>query len=136
MAAAIELQKAVFAALASDVALVAALGGEPRIHDHAPASVPFPYLTFGRVSVHDWSTATEEGSEHVFTIHVWSRAKGKSEAVAIMEVVHRRLHDADLDLDGHALVNLRAETQDIRFDDDHGVYHGAVLFRAVTEPVA
>lgn len=136
MAAAIELQKAVFAALAGDAALVAALGGEPRIHDHAPASVPFPYLTFGRANVHDWSTATEDGSEHVFTIHAWSRAKGKAEAAALMALVRGLLHDADLALDGHALVNLRAETQEIRFDDDHGVHHGSVLFRAVTEPVA
>lgn len=136
MTAAIELQKAVFSRLASDAPLVAALGGEPRIHDHAPASVPFPYLTFGRASIHDWSTTTEEGSEHVFTIHVWSRAKGKAEAATLMGLVQGLLHDAALILDGHALVNLRAETQDIRFDDDHGVHHGSVLFRAVTEPVA
>ena len=134
MAAAIELQKAVFAALASDAALVAALGGEPRIHDHAPASVPFPYLTFGRVSVHDWSTATEEGSEHVFTIHVWSKEKGKTQAAAIMEMVRALLHDAALTLPGHVLVNLRAEFGEIRFDDDHDVHHGTVQFRAVTEP--
>lgn len=134
MAATTELQKAMFAALAADAALTAALGGEPRIHDHAPASVSFPYLTFGRASVRDWSTATEDGSEHLFTIHVWSRARGKSETAAIMEIVRRRLHGAELALAGHALVNLRAQTGDIRFDDDHGVHHGSLLLRAVTEP--
>lgn len=136
MAATVELQKAVFAALAGDAALVAALGSEPRIHDRAPASVPFPYLTFGRTSVHDWSTATEDGSEHIFTVHVWSRARGRSEAAAILEIVRRRLHGADLALAGHALIDLREETREFRFDDDHGVHHGTAQFRAVTEPVA
>lgn len=132
-AAAIELQKAVFSALAGDAVLVSALGG-PRIHDHAPANVPFPYVTFGRASAHDWSTATEDGSEHLFTIHVWSRAKGRSEAVAIMAAVRERLHDAGLAVAGHVLVNLREEFREIRFDDDHGVHHGTLQFRAVTEP--
>lgn len=134
-AATIELQKAVFAALAGDGALLAALGG-PRIHDHAPANVPFPYVTFGRATAYDWATATEDGGEHLFTLHVWSRARGRSEAAAIMAAVRARLHDADLALAGHVLVNLREESQEMRFDDDHGVHRGTMRFRAVTEPAA
>lgn len=132
MTAAVELQKAVFAALAGDAALVARIGD--RIYDHAPASVRFPYATFGRASHYDWGTATEDGSEHIFTIHVWSRAKGRAEALAIMAAVRARLHDADLTLAGHSLVNLREEMQETRFEDDHGVHHGSLRFRAVTEP--
>lgn len=131
--AAIELQKAIFAVLSGDAGLVAALGG-PHVHDHAPANVPFPYLTFGPSSVHDWSTASEEGAEHVFTIHVWSKARGKAQAAAIMGIVRGLLHDAPLSLAGHVLVNLRQEFEDIRFDDDHDVYRGAMQFRAVIEP--
>ena len=132
-AAAVELQKAVFAALSGDGALVAALGG-PRIHDHAPANVPFPYLTFGRSAVYDWSTSSEDGAEHLFTIHVWSKARGRSQAAQIAEIVHGVLHDADLALTGHVLVNLREEFREIRFDDDHDVHHATVRFRAVIEP--
>ena len=132
-AAAIELQKAIFAALAGDAGLVAALGGQ-RIHDHAPAHAPFPYVTFGRSSCYDWSTASEDGAEHVFTLHVWSKAKGKSQAAAIMALIRARLHDAGLSLSGHVLVNLREEFAEIRFDDDHDVYHGTIQLRAVTEP--
>lgn len=132
-AAAIEVQKAVFAALQGDAALAAVLGGA-RVYDHAPAHAPFPYITFGRSSSSDWSTASEDGAEHVFSVHVWSRARGKSEVAAIMERVRERLHDADLALGGHVLVNLRHAFDDIRYDDDHDVYHGAMQFRAVTEP--
>lgn len=132
-AAAIELQKAVFAALSGDAGLVAALGSG-RIFDHAPANVPFPYVTFGRASAYDWATATEDGTEHLFTVHVWSRAKGRLEAATIMAAVRKRLHDAALALSGHVLVNLREESQEMRFEDDHGVHHGMARFRAVTEP--
>lgn len=133
MTAAAELQKAIFAALAGYAELVAMLGG-PRIHDHAPANVPFPYVTFGRASAYDWGTATEPGSEHFLAIHAWSRSKGRSEAAAILAAVHARLHDAALPLAGHVLVNLREQSREVRFDHDHGVHHGTARFRAVTEP--
>lgn len=133
MAAALELQKAVFAALAGNVTLTGLLGGA-RIYDHAPANVPFPYVTFGRATLHDWGTATEDGCEHLFSIHVWSRAKGRSEAVTIMDAIQEILHDGALTLAGHYLINLRRETYEMRFDDDHRVHHGTLQFRAVTEP--
>jgi len=129
----LELQKAVFAALSADPALIAALGG-PKIHDLAPADVAFPYITFGRTSVYDWSTGTESGTEHLFTLHVWSKARGRSEALDIMELVRARLHDADLALEGYHLVNLREEFSETRYDDDLGVHHGLLRYRAVIEP--
>ena len=60
-----------------------------RIFDHAPANVAFPYITFGRTSVYDWSTGTESGTEQLFTLHVWSKAKGKKEVLEIMELAAR-----------------------------------------------
>lgn len=133
--AAIELQKAVFSALSSDADLASALGGG-RIHDHAPANVAFPYLTFGRTTVHDWSTDTEDASEHIFTIHAWSKAKGKAQVLEILDKVKSALHEADLALAGYRLVNLRREFEDARFNEDLAVYHGMVRFRAAVEPAA
>jgi hypothetical protein len=132
-APAAELQRAIFAALSDDADLVAALG-DARVFDHAPANVAFPYVTFGRTSIYDWSTGTESGTEQLFTLHVWSKAKGKKEALAIMDAVRAALHDHSLPLDGHALVNFRLEFSEVRFDDDLSVYHGLLRFRAVTEP--
>jgi hypothetical protein len=132
-APAAELQRAIFAALSGSAGLVAALDGE-RIFDHAPAHVAFPYITFGRTSIYDWSTGTESGVEQLFTLHVWSKAKGKKEALEIMDEARAALHDQSLPLDGHALANLRLEFSEVRFDDDLSVYHGLLRFRAVTEP--
>jgi hypothetical protein len=130
-AAAADLQKALFEALKGDAALVSALGGA-KLFDHAPASVAFPYVTFGRTGIYDWSTATESGTEQLFTLHVWSKARGKAETLAIMEIVRRRL-DGALALDAHHLVNLTFEFAEARFDEDLSVYHGLLRYRAVIE---
>lgn len=133
-APAAELQKAVFAALAGDAPLAAALGGS-KIYDHVPPGTAFPYITFGRTSVYDWSTGTESGTEQLFTLHVWSKAHGRAEALAIVERIGALLHDRPLVLDGHALVNLRQEFSEVRQDEDLDVYHGLARFRAVTEAI-
>jgi hypothetical protein len=133
-APAAELQKAVFDALAADAAVTALLGGG-KIYDHAPANIAFPYLTFGRTSIFDWSTGTESGTEQLFTLHVWSKAKGKKETLAIMEAVRALLDDGSLELDEHHLVNMRLAFAEARYDEDLSVHHGLLRFRAVTEEI-
>ena len=131
MNSAAELQKAIFEALAANGALAVLVGA--RVFDHAPANAAFPYITFGRTSVYDWSTGTESGTEQLFTLHVWSKAKGKKEALEIMELARATLHDAALELEGHKLVNLRLEFSEARYDDRNEAHHGLLRFRAVTE---
>lgn len=133
MQSALELQKAVFATLAGDPALVARLG-TGRIHDHAPAQLAFPNVTFGRFTLTDHSTSTEGGDEHLMTIHVWSEAGGKREVFEIADLVRRVLDDRPLSVSGQHLVFLRFEAMEVRFDASAGVHHGALRFRAVTEP--
>ncbi|WP_274424864.1 DUF3168 domain-containing protein [Chelativorans sp. YIM 93263] len=131
-AAILDLQQAVFEALKESGALVAALGGA-RFHDVTPANQRFPYVTFGRATAYDWSTDTETGSEHLFTLHVWSKHRGRKEALELMELAREALHDRALGLEGHHLVNLRLESSEVRFDEDLHVYDGAMRFRAVVE---
>ncbi|MBY8918064.1 DUF3168 domain-containing protein [Nitratireductor sp. L1-7-SE] len=132
--AAFELQKAVFGELAADVALTGALGGA-KLYDLAPARTAYPYVTFGPASAHDWSTDTEEGSEHFFTVNVWSNGKGRREALQLMDRIDTLLKGSSLPVAGHQLVNLRREGSEIRFDEDLIAYHGLMRFRAVIEPV-
>jgi hypothetical protein len=131
-APAAELQKAIFAALGNDPALTAALGGS-RIYEQVPASAAFPYLTFGRTSVYDWSTGTEKWTEQLFTLHIWSKAKGNKETLQIMETARWLLDDKSLPLENDQLVNLRLEFAEARYDDDLAVYHGLLRFRAMSE---
>jgi hypothetical protein len=126
------LQKAAFAALNADGGVGATISD--RIYDAAPRSVTFPYATFGDARVGDWSTGTEAGAEHRLVLHVWSRERGKAECWAIVEAIQSALDDASLDLDGHVLVSLRFEAADVGLDRDGITWHGAVRFRAATEP--
>lgn len=129
-APAVELQKAVFMALKGDAELAAEIGD--RVFDHAPANVEFPYITFGSTSIFDWDTGTESGTEHLFTLHIWSKAKGKKEALAIMDLAGHALGEAVV-LQNHHLVNLRLEFAEARYDEDLSVYHGLLRLRAVIE---
>jgi hypothetical protein len=126
------LQKAIYAALVDDAGVGALIGD--RIHDSAPRNAVFPCVTFGRTTLTDWSTGTEEGAEHRLTLDVWSRRGGKSECHAIADAIRARLNDAALPLDGHALVNLRFESADTARDPDGLTWHGVLRLRAVTEP--
>ena len=130
---AVELQKAIFGRLSGDPGLTARLGGA-KIYDAAPPKAAFPYITFGRTTAYDWSTDTEKGAEQLFTAHVWSQARGKTETLEIMETVRQLLDGAELDLTGHHLVSLQLEFAEARFDDDVAVHHGLLRFRALTEP--
>ena len=134
MSSAAELQKAIFAALGANAALTSVVG--TRIFDHAPANAAFPYITFGRTSVYDWTTGAERDDEQLFTLHVWSKAKGDAEALQIMETVRARLADSRLALDGREPVRLGLEFHEARYDDDLAVHHGLLRFRARTEPAA
>jgi hypothetical protein len=107
MSSATELQKAIFEVLSANGALVALVGD--RILDHAPANVAFPYITFGRSTVYDWSTGTEDGAEQFFTLHAWSKAKGKREVLEMIELARETLHDVPFDLETHRLVNMRVK---------------------------
>ena len=134
-APAAELQKAVFSALQNDAGLLAAMG-EVRIFAHTPAKVAFPYITFGRTSVYDWSTGTEKGTEQLFTLHVWSKATGNKEALEIMELARARLDEKVLPLETHHIVSLRLEFAEERYHEDQAVHHGLLRFRALIEAPA
>ena len=127
------LQKSIHARLVADAAVVAALGGQ-RVYDDVPRSGAFPIVTFGITTERDWSTATDGGSEHIVTLHVWSRAAGRHEADGIIAAIRAALHDQALALAGHRLINLRQELAEVRRDPDGETFHGIVRLRAVTEP--
>lgn len=127
------LQRGVYQALVGSSVLTTLLGG-PRIYDDAPRAAAFPFVTLGQSVIRDWSTGTEDGGEHELTLHVWSRAGGKREVLAIVEAIKAALHDQPLLLEDHYLVNLCRQFSEVRLDPDGDTFHGIVRYRAVTEP--
>ncbi len=133
--AAWDLQRAVHAALAADVAVLALLGGA-RIYDDVPQGTAFPYVSLAGFTVRDWATGTESGAEVVFTVNAWSRGAGHRQAHLLAEAVRTALHDAALALTDHHLVNLRHETSTTHRERDGDTYRIAARFRAILEPAA
>ncbi len=132
-AATVALRAAIHAALKSDAALAAALGG-PHVYDAPPREAAFPYVTLGDARITDVSADEAPVQEHQLTLHAWSRQGGHKEAHVITGALLQALDDAPLSPDGHRLVNLRFAIADIRREADGRTYHAVVRFRAVTEP--
>ncbi|MEQ8825476.1 MAG: DUF3168 domain-containing protein [Filomicrobium sp.] len=129
------LQKAVYQTLSSNAGLTATVGAG-KVFDDVPRDADYPYVTFGLSQVRDWATGTEEGHEHVFSLHVWSRENGRKEVHEAMQHMEQALHDEALTLEGHQLINLRHEFSEARREPDGETYRGLVRFRATTEPQA
>lgn len=128
-----EVQKAIYAKLTEDSALIALLGGE-RIYDEVPRGAAFPYVTFGPSTTRDWSTGTESGAEHLITIRAWSKSGGQKQVHLLLDAIRAALHETALTITGQRLVSFRHETSDAMRGADGETYQGIARFRAVTEP--
>lgn len=133
-AASWDLQRSIYQTLSSAPALTALLGGA-RIYSNPPQGEALPYITLGQTVNLDWSTGTEDGTEHSLTLHVWSRADSAEQVHEIIGTLKTLLHDQPLTLQHHDLVNLRHEFTEARIDPDGETMHGIVRYRAVTEPL-
>jgi len=134
LSAAIELQKQLYARLTSNTALLDLLGS-PAIFDDVPNGQKPPYLTFGESRHSPWSTGTEEGTEHIITLDVWSDLDGRKQLFEITGAVGTALEGFNVPLEGHVLVNFHATETTIIRNVDAGLFQAEVNFRAVTEPV-
>jgi hypothetical protein len=126
------LQQAVYAALLADSG-VAALAGT-RIFDDVPCDAAMPYVVIGEDQESDWSTATESGSQHILSIHVWSRAAGHKEAKLLCDGVRAALDGAALTVSGATLIDLRYQATQYARQNDGRTIRAALTFRAILEP--
>ncbi|MEI4482313.1 MULTISPECIES: DUF3168 domain-containing protein [unclassified Phyllobacterium] len=132
--AGLELQKALLACLKIDGALERLIAG--RVYDRVPLKAEFPYVTLGSSNIYDWSTATERGSEHLFTLNIWNRASGRKTVFEIMNVIEHLLERSQLVLSGHRLTNLNLQYSQARAEDAQDGYLGVLRYRAVTEDLS
>jgi hypothetical protein len=134
MSASLALQTALFAALAADASVQAALGDPPRLYDSVPRAPVFPYATLGGATETDWSTKTEAGSEHRFTLTVWSRASGHKESKDIAANLIDALDNATIAPESHTLIVLRFEDATHARETDGVTTRATLRYRALTEP--
>jgi hypothetical protein len=126
------LQQSVYATLAASTAVQDAVAG--RIYDAVPRGAALPYIVIGDDRETDWSTATEPGSAHELTIHIWSRAAGRKETRLASEAVIETLDGAALTIDGQSLIDIRWLESETQRESDGETVHARLRFRAVLEP--
>lgn len=126
-----ELLKAIHARLVADAALLALIGPD-GIRDRRVAGLPLPALVIGKVETRDFSTASEDGAEILLTLEAWSKTS-RREAEEIAGTVRGLLHDAALDVAGHALVSLAHRASVSRREPKTTLFVAEVQFRAVVE---
>lgn len=116
--ASVALQKAIFATLRADPALIALFApDEVRVYDRIPAdpatgkvTAKFPFIHIGEEDdqVLDDSDQCHALGEHFASAHIWSRAVGRTQAKTIAAAAAAAL-DAPLDVEGHVVVTHRIE---------------------------
>jgi hypothetical protein len=126
------LQQSVYATLVADGAVQDAVAG--RIFDAVPRDSALPYIVIGDDRETDGSTATEPGSVHELTIHIWSRAAGRKETRLASEAVIDALNGAALTIDGQTLIDIRWLESETQRESDGETVHARLRFRAVLEP--
>jgi hypothetical protein len=128
------LQQAIFATLAMSDDVKEAVGDPPRLFDAVPRGAAFPYIVIGDDKEIDWSTATEPGTAHALTIHIWSRAAGRRETRLAAQAVIGALNGAELTIDGQALIDLRYLESESARESDGETVHAQLRFKALLEP--
>ncbi len=128
------LQQAVFSHLAADTALAALLGGT-KVHDRPPDGAAMPYVTLGMTRAFNTDTASEKAHEHLFTLHAWSTAGGRKEAMLVLDAVRLRIDSLPAVIGAMRIVSVRVQGEDVEHDPDLRAFHGVLRYRAVTEPV-
>jgi predicted dienelactone hydrolase len=126
------LMKAVYARLAGDAALVAQVGAD-GVRDRLLPRMRLPAIVFGEMETRDYSTATEPGAEHFWTIEVWAEGEGRRAAEVLAARVRLLLANAALTLDGFVLVNLTFQSSRSRREPKTKFSVIDLRFRAVTE---
>ena len=128
----VALRKVVRTALLADSLVAARLN--QGVYDEAPRHAVLPYVCFGDVMLRDWSTGSDRGLEHQFTLDIWSAGPGSIETIEIADVIVDALGRASLQPQGFALIDLRFVSFETRRESNGRMARGRLRFRAVTEP--
>jgi len=128
------LRRAIRSAALADVTLAAATNAS--FFDGAPRDAVFPFVTFGDVSLREWSPGSDRGLEHQFTLEIWSLQPGHGEVLKLADLLQTFLQSASLSVQGFQLIDLRFLGFEARRESNGRFAKGRLRFRAITEESA
>lgn len=122
------LQRAIMEKLRTDDRVSRLLAGAPPL---SAASAGAGQPRFLRVTSRAWHSATFDGEEHDIELGIDGVAGGP-DIVELSAAVVAALHDADLPLPGHALIELEFLCSEMRERDGPAEPTCRIVFRALT----
>lgn len=108
------------------------------VFDYVPQEAVMPYVTIGEYTGVPFDAKDFEGLEPTVTLHAWSEAKGKAEAMKLLSKVEEAIGYEPLPLrEGHSIMMQRPEFQTVleektsvsSYSGDKKTYHGVIRFR-------
>lgn len=110
--------------------------GMPTVYDDVPENAAYPYIAIGEDTFVPWDTDDSVGTECTITLHVWSTARGKREAKAILGLMYDALHRYNLQVEGYEMLTLEFDFADVILDADGLTRHGVARYRTFLESTA
>jgi len=127
------LRCAVKAKITSDVGVLKIFDNRVCVQDGSGGEdLSLPAIYVGHTSSQAWHSATFDGQEHEITIHVVTQSHEEPHAQEIAAMIINTLHDTDLILPGHALVDMQFERSDISECEKRRQCHATVSFKTLT----
>lgn len=130
MTAALALQKAVYARLTGDTALMTLISG---VYDIADRAASYPYITIGADTVDAYLTKTTNGISVLLRLDIWTTALGRSPGKAIENEVYRLLHRASFSVTGFTLIDCQFDSSESSLENSDRLLRGTLRFRALIQ---
>jgi hypothetical protein len=126
------VQQAVYNALAASTEVQGLLGNPPRVYDHVPPGVAFPYAAFGAIVAKPFDNKDITGIEQTVTLDIWSRYRGSKETKDILQALYDALHRASLSVTGEVFLSCEFSGADLTPEPDGLTYSGKAHFDVIT----
>lgn len=102
----LDVQKALYAKLAADNALMAMVSG---VFDRVKDGTDYPYVVLSDAVAEDVSTQTQIVQRVVVALEVFSRGGGRKQALEIAARVNNLLHEGTMSISNQSVINMRVE---------------------------
>ena len=132
------LQQSLYDAMIGDTALMAVVQGvysdvqQPNLPENDAA---FPYITFGTDTLTAFDTKTDDGTNALCQVDIWSRQNDLIEVKQIAQLLHDLFHHQDLTITGANHIITLQESADFTRDPDGHTKRGLVLLRILYDQI-
>ncbi|MEU1908107.1 DUF3168 domain-containing protein [Streptomyces hygroscopicus] len=120
------LQRAVYAALTADTALMALVSG---VYDEVPEPAAYPYVSIGSITELVDDAHDQRGLTTDLVLHVWSKYHGFKEAAEILDALDAVLDRQPLAVEGFTDVSVAHQQHQELRDPDPEIRHINVTYR-------